>query len=475
MEKRVYSRIYESAHQQEREHLRKFVEDIKNNLAGAPLFLNLFAPKGFGKTSFLEQMWEEYERVLPASLVRARDFLREDASLALDKMLIHIFDQLGERLPRRLAPLPSDYKGWTNVQQLAEWLLKLVSGAKDYEKVTLLLIDDYDFISEEQRHWLQEHFLSPASRQGKIAVVLTSETELRFTESFELRMRLECRELTSLDPEAISRALPEYEGIAGEIHKITGGLPLLTEQFIEQLKDLQVKTLPDLKVHAQELTNRYYRAYVEDRILADLASDIRETMLVLSLLRRFDIKVLKKLLPDLLVEPYQSYGTVDYLDLIDRLRPWVEWRRQGGYTLNPALRLVLEGYILTIRPDLYKKVNHAAESLYREWLGSEYNEHYLVELLYHVLAQYRAEVNGLFFVQDEMSQAKVGSELLRFLTENGGHIHDVDSVIALRNSLEQDPDLKNYISENVKREIDRVILEKSKETPKVIPFRANRG
>ena len=363
--------------------------------------------------------------------------------------------------------MPSDYTAWTNEQQLVELLLSFVSGAKDFEKVTLLLVDDYDFIPEEQRRWLQEHLLSPTSRQGKVAIVLTSEIELGFTENFELRMRLECRALTSLDPEAISRALPEYKGIAGEIHRITGGLPLLTEQFVEQLEALHVKNLPDLQAHAQELIGKYYRAYVEDKILADIAPDIRETFLILSLLRRFDIKVLREILPELLPETYQSYSTVDYLDLIDRLRPWVEWRRQGGYALNPALRLILEGYVWAIRPELYKKVNRAAEIMYRGWLkeqSKEYREHYPIELLYHVLALHRAEKgNGLFPVLDEMSQAKVGNELLKWLSEGSGQSLKGEELDELLQSLDMDQNLRNYITEEVKRAILGLIVRRSEE------------
>jgi hypothetical protein len=466
----ICSRIYASAHQRERERVQELIEDIRNDISTC-FFLNLFAPKGFGKTVFLEQIWDEHERVLPASLVCVGDFRKKDDKvIALRDLLVHIIHDLGDRLPRRVAPLPSDYADWTNEKQLAELLLNLFSGAKEFEKATLLLIDDYDLMPEEQRRWLQENVFSPACRTRKIAVVLTSETELRFTESFELRMRLECRELTSLDPEAISRALPEYEGIAGEIHRITGGLPVLTEQFVEQLRVFQVKTFADLQAHAQELTNKYYRAYVEDKVLAELAPDIQETVLVLALLRRFDVKVLRESLPNLLPEPYQGYGTADYLDLIDRLRPWVQWRRQGGYALNLAFRMLLQGYVLTIRPNLYKQVNRAVEILYRGWLESEYREHYLIELLYHVLALYRAEKGyGLFPVQDEMSQVRVSDELLKYLAGDGGGRLQAADVDALRNSLEQDPDLKPYVSESALTAIQR-LLEARISTERVIPF-----
>ena len=465
MDQKVYSRVYESARQQERERIRQFIGDIKNDLAGAPSFLNLFAPKGFGKTALLEQIWKDYERVLPASLVRVGDFLNKDGEdIAMRGLLVHIIRDFGERLPTRVAPLPSNYADWTNEKQLAELLLGVIAGAKNYEKVALLLIDDYDSMPEDQRRWFQENVLSPASRKGKIAVVLTSETELRFTESFDLRMRLECRELTSLDPEAISRALPQYEGIAGEIHRITGGLPLLTEEFIKQLEASHVTTSDDFRAHAQELAGKYYRAYVEERVLADLAPDIRETMLTFALMRRFDIRVLKEILPDLLPQFYQGYGTADYLDLIDRLRPWVEWRRQGGYALNSAFRLMLEGYVLTIRPDLYKKVNRALEVMYRRWLKDEYREYYLIELLYHVLILYRAEKgNGLFPMWDEMSRARVSNELLEYLREGGHRLQEAD-LDSLYNSLTQDPDLRHYISDDTLKTIQDLIKEKQGET-----------
>lgn len=465
MGQQIYSKIYESTRQQEHERIRQFIEDIKNDLAGAPFFLNLFAPKGFGKTMFLEQIWQDYERVLPASLVCVCDFRKQDdKEVNLRDLLVRITRDFGERLPRRIAPLPSDYEELTNERHLAELLVNLVSSAKDYEKVTLLLIDDYDLMPKSQRRWFQENIFSPASRTRKIAVVLTSANELRFTESFDLRMRLESRELSSLDPEAISRALPKYERIAGEIHRITGGWPLLTGEFIEQLKASKVATPADFQAHAKELTGKYYRAYVEDRVLADLAPDIRETMLVLALLRRFDVKVLKKILPDLLPEPYQSYGTADYLDLIDHLRPWVDWRRQGGYVLNPAFRLMLQGYVLTIKPDLYKRVNRVAEVMYRGWLENEHREHHLIELLYHVLALYRAEKgNALFPVQDEMSQIRVSDELLKYLTGDGGPRLQATDLDSLRNSLEQDPHLKYYVSEEVKDTIQGLIDQKINE------------
>ena len=162
MEENLY--FYRTVHQSERERVGKFIEDIKNDATGAPYFLNLFAPKGFGKTAFLVQIWEEYERVLPSSLVRVGDFQWEDDKhAALRELLILVIHDLKESLPRRVAPVSSNYEDLTDEEQLANLLVSFVSGAKDFEKVTLLLIDDYDRMPEEQRRWFQSNILSPAS------------------------------------------------------------------------------------------------------------------------------------------------------------------------------------------------------------------------------------------------------------------------------------------------------------------------
>lgn len=285
------------------------------------------------------------------ALVRLSEKQSENADLR--EVLIQIIHELSERL---ISPLPSDYKNFSNDRKLVELLLQFVSYAKDKERTTLLLIDNYDLFPNEQQRWFQENFLSPATRTKKFAVVLTSQTELRFTESFELRMRLESRELKGLDSETISLAFPEYKGGAEEIYKVTGGVPNLTAELIEQLVESQIFSSDEFKTRAQEITGKYYRMNVEENFLGTFPAETRETMLILALLSRFDVKVLKQVLPNLMHDPYQSYGTADYLNLIDRLRPWVEWRRKGGYSLNPAFQLMLQGYISTSKPDLYKKV-----------------------------------------------------------------------------------------------------------------------
>jgi hypothetical protein len=468
----AYSSLYASGHQQELERATEFVENVKAGVANY-LLLNFFAPAGFGKTALLEQVWDRYERVLPSSFVRANNFRREDTPFALCDLLIHIIDQLGLRLPRRIVELPPDYKDSKDEFWLADLLINLVSSAGEFEKATLLLLDDYDVIPREVGRWLEERILGQLVKARKIAVILTSESELRFSQ-FDLRMRLESCELSSLSAEVISRALPEYAEIAPAIHRITGGLPIFTQGLIQQMEAAHITTAADFHSRERELLAKYYRIHVRETVLRDVVPDKRGTILTLALLRRFDVAVLRGILPKVLPDYYpKDYGTAEYLGLIEDLGSWVQWRRQGGYALNEALRMGLQGYVLLENPGLFKQVNRAAVVLYREWLKKEYREPYLTELLYHELVLLRFENRGLSSsTQDEMAQARIGDVLLKYLeSESTARIQERD-LDSLRNSLLQDEDLKGYISEDVQQEIRNLIDERSRKRGGVIPLTA---
>jgi len=467
----IHSRLYASARQQELERVTEFIKDIRAGAATC-FFLNFFAPGGFAKTVLLEQIWNSYERILPASFIRAKDFFRGNETFALRDLLIHIIHELDFRLPKRIANLPSGYESSTDKVWLSELVVKLILSAKDFEKVTLLLFDDYDAMPDETRNWFETRILSPLVRIRNTAVILTSEGELRFA-GIDLRMRLENCELSSLSTEAISRALPRYEEIADEIYSITGGLPILTEDLVQQLDAAHVATAAEFRSREEELSREYYRTHINEKVFQGIDKDMRETILALGLLRRFDVKVLSRVLPRVYPKYYEGYGTAEYLDLIERLGSWVQWRMQGGYALNPAYRIVLPRYLLTDNPKLHEQVNRVAMVSYREFLKKEYREYYLIELLYHLLILLRFERGaGLPFTQDTVDQAKLGDELLKYLSnsETAAQLQEVD-LVSLRNSLLQDPDLKGYISGDILLAIQRQINAKI-ETKRVIPFRA---
>ncbi len=437
------SKSYLVSHQELERLVAHFVADIRQGKARW-LFLNYFAPAGFGKTALLEQLWEQYERILPTSFVSVTAFWREDQAFALRDLLMQVICDLDRHLPRRITSLP-DSKQFPDKTKLAELIIDLVEDAGDSGEVTLLLFDDYDAMPAEDSHWLESRILSELGKTRAVGVILTSQLELRFLTSFDLRRELKSYELPALSTEAISRSLPQYAEVAAEIRRITGGVPASVEELIRQLEASHIKTGADFRSRKQELIRKYYQTYVRETILQTIPVGMRETILALALLRRFDVMVLRGILPKVLPGYYRGYGAVDYLGLIERVGSQVQWRAQGGYALNQALRLLLQGYVLAEEQEFYKQVNRAAVVLYGELLKREYREYYLVELLYHKLALLKFERDS-----DLSSiQTKMGQELFQCLNGDEAVLVRETDLDSLRYSLAKDPDLKDYITKDV--------------------------
>jgi hypothetical protein len=454
----------------ELDKVEDFVHEIEAKIADH-FILNFFALAGFGKTALLRRIWELYERLLPASFVDIGGYLKKGEEFDLCRSLVDMIRQLDERIPKRLKSLPVEFDRSTDEMWLAEQLLALIQASNTYGKVVLLLLDDYDRMPARPRAWFEAKILSQAIRTGQVAAILTSELELRFTERIDLRMRLESYKLSSFTEQIISQSFPRYKSVASDILRLTGGLPVCTEHLVQYLDNLGISTQAEFRAHERELVRQCYRTYVEETVFHDLDQALRDTILVLALLRRFDVAVLKELLPKVLPDYYKGSTKVDYFDLIDSLGNRVQWRQQGGYTLNQGLQTLIEAYTLAQRPKIYEQVNRAALALYRKELKTtkEYREHYLLELLYHKLAL-------LELVGDTTPvalQKALGEELRQYL---GGEsktgplpIEDLDS---LRNSLLQDQDLKDYVSEDILHAIQDQIDAQSG-TARVILFRAD--
>jgi hypothetical protein len=141
----------------------------------------------------------------------------------------------------------------------------------------------------------------------------------------------------ALSPEPISSALPEeYESIAEDIYGITGGVPELTEEFLKRMEAAHVFNAADFRASKEKLIKKYYRAYIRKKVLKDLAPTMRETVLALAILQQFDVGILKGILPEVLPRYYQNYGTAEYLNLIENMGSWVQWRVQGGVHPKPS-------------------------------------------------------------------------------------------------------------------------------------------
>lgn len=441
-----------SGFNREFQRIDEFIDNIKSGAADF-LFLNFFTPEDEVKYYLLARTWQKYERIIPMTLVRLRDYTQDNGDFQLSKLLLKIVQDLSERLPRRIVDLPTDYERISNEVQLAELLIHLVENAREVEKAIVLLVDGYDSMPANISRWFEGAVLGPLVRTRRVGAIFSSNFELVFNDEFDLRMRLDRHEVSGLSADDISRSYPEYQGIASEIYLLTGGMMKLTSGFVEALKNSQI-TVSTFHEYQQELMQRYYHELVEQIILPQYEPKVQETLLVLAILRRFDIRVLEYTLPKVMPHYYDNSNMADYyIELIKSLDSNVQWRAQGGYTLRQALRMVLHGYALFKKPELYKNVNLAAINLYRELLHENYREYYLLELIYHEVILHRFDKGyGLFPIQE-----KVGKELEDYLNGESAALVREEDLDLLRNWLKNDPDLEMYINEEAIKSIDRQI------------------
>ena len=367
--------------------------------------------------------------------------------------LLHkIIGDISRPFSAEFCSLPKGYEQITDKKELADILRDLAKKVAEFQKPPLLLIDDYDAIPEEIRYWLEGNVFSSLARIG-MPCILTSVQEVRFRETLDLRMRVECHQLKAMSVGAIVdlAELAAYQRFENIIYRVTGGLPGLIVKFLKYLKPALLQKHQDPCDIEYDLMKQWYRSDdFEEEVFADWNQEIKQTLLTLSLLRRFDVKVLGELLPqiEIIADFYREYNTLRYLERIDDLRSWIQWRMQGGYALDEAFRVMLHEYVKVEQDDLYQELNEKIVQLYRSWLKQEYRETYFVELLYHRLCLLRStEERGLCTVVNQEFRDRVAKELLSdFNGEIAERISKSDSD-RLDKLLDQDPDLKFYVEE----------------------------
>jgi len=367
--------------------VRCLVKDVEAGIGDVHPILNVHAIAGFGKSTFLGKVEEKFGRKQPTTLVHVADFKGEEqeGGYGLDRMLRRMVADLQNGLP---GWAQSDLEA-TEFVGLVDQLETMARYAVENGKTALVLVDDYDQLPPGTRVLFDEAVLSRLVKKSERAVViLTSEQELSFTDRLDLKVHLKTRRLSRFTEDDIKTATPQYAELAEEILKWSGGLSGLVKFLIQELGKYSIGTLEDYHAHEKELLKGAYREHVDEVAFSHLPESARQAMPILSLLRRFDVSTLRSILPQIIPD-FESYTTRQYLELIDQLGSRVQWRDEGGYALDDALRTILSNYEQAYKQPTYRKVHRVAELMYEEWLQEKqrYRDYYVREMLYHKLAQ----------------------------------------------------------------------------------------
>lgn len=288
-----------------------------------------------------------------------------------------------------------------------------------------------------------------------IRMILSSEQELSFRDRLDLRIRIRHHALPPLSTQDIAHSIPQqYQTLAAEISNWAGGLPDMVAYLLQRARDKNIVSLEEYGHRRSELLGEEYRRRLQQVVFEDTEPPPNEAFDILSLLRRFDVSVLRYILPQMEPAIFADFKQLDYLDLIRDLGNRVTWRDQSGYAIEDNLRSVVANYVRTFQPELFARVNQLAIVMYESWLRQGYRQIYLIELLYHSM-----RLQGHERQVPAGALTNVSRVALEYVGGQRAYGPETSAqYLALQAALQADPDLAPQIGGEVHAAIQERIL-----------------
>ena len=429
--------------------VRHFVDGIDDFF-----ILNLYSPKGFGRTTFLRYIWTEYKQNVPTAFIKVLDYVsKEESGFRLNDLISDIFQQLASHLS--ISKYQSDYGSSLNdFERWSQEIRKIFEYIITQEKKPLVFIDDYDLIPEDARVGFENNILSELyNHTYSVLLILTSQQRLEFTNRTDLRLITWNHALNPLIEEDVSNLLPSYSDLAPGIIKWSGGIPNVIEFIVDRIDHFSINKPTDFKSHEWELLNNDYSNRLTNILLPDAETASGDILEILSILRRFDSSLLSDVLLRINPKKYSTNKEKHYIKLIRELRSQVIWREQGGYALDNPLKLMLLSYMRNYKLDQFIKVNEVTNEVYQLWLQDQYRNHYLCEMLYHRMILEKQRGSG-----NEDIAEMINSKLSDFIEgREKTRPRKIVELDELRNMLLIDIDLRSLVRREIFELIDKTL------------------
>lgn len=243
--------------------------------------------------------------------------------------------------------------------------------------------------------WLEEWIVNPLAQNGRCLFVWAGRRPQRF-KRFEVRRRVRTQELPLFD-ERGTKVLFEKNSayplsdLAIPVRTLTGGHPFADTIVLRYLDAQAQKGRQPEQARFDEirlaLLNELSQSFVYEFAFNGLDRDVIQACEVMSLVRQFDIIMLREILSVAKPKVFGKYGRNEFGGLLSRLRSTqlVLWDdRRKGYALDPTLRRIMDEHICHGQPELYAEVNRTSIDVYKDWIrrAGDNRGIYIVEMLY---------------------------------------------------------------------------------------------
>ena len=424
------------------------------NIIKPQRILNFYGISGSGKTWILQHLWLIYRAKTPC-LFLTQETLAQRLSLSARAFLIAVFNDVLAQIRSFTAcdiSLPQQ-ASLADFEAALQQVLRFIEKRK--QLVILLLCDEYDRWPEPLRHAFEEHILRQFIHVDRIFAILATHLRISFEDQPALSYYTFAHELNAFTCQALEQQYQQYHDIAPYILRITAGLPCCVERLIEQLEQDRITTVSEFLRHEKRFVKNNYDMLLKDHILGELEPHIHDALCVLSIPRRFNIGVMNYLLPEILPEVFRKYTESSYLKLIRQLGYTALWNpARNGYSIHISVRRILAYYLKLFDEEAFLRVNSILVNMYKAQLDvSMTNVHELVEYVYHILVHLQLNPPPSFSLAQEFSQ-HVKRLFEQYIT---AYKPDIDDLNALKEMLETDDDLKDYLTRDIQQYMEHIL------------------
>jgi hypothetical protein len=420
---------------------------------------------GIGKSTLVQLLKEKSEELgVPyTSIDFAEDrnshavLYKEDISLLVDDLLSGFRDNRVNQVQdvveqyRKARDREKDLK----LGEVARAFQRFIRNLTEKGPVVLFFDEteraDQDFVVA----WLEKWIINPLVQNGRCLIVWTGRRPQRW-KRFEVRRRARVQELGVFDEESTEELFKKNSSyplsdLAIPIRSLTSGHPYadaIVLSYLDHLaregRELREEQFDQIK---SSLLDELVHSFVNSFAFKGLNREVVNACRVMSLVRQFDVIMLREILSQALPDTFGEYGRQAFGGLLSRLRSTqlVLWDdRRKGYALDPTLRNIIGEHIRRYNPELYLQVNRCAIEVYQDWIERSGDNRgvYIVEELYQQACANRV----LEKVHPEESVDL--AELLRQRIEEY-HQSDPDlrasALDRFYHELESDPDLPQLI------------------------------
>lgn len=456
------------AHFYNRDDEKNFVEKLLregSSLNRSQRIINFSGLDGSGKTWFLQWLYHEYQnqKHTHCCFLKAED-VKSPAEVSPEALFKKVLRDLSEDADYTPPPNLNILEQSTipELEAHLEHFLRALDESGD--RKILLLIDDYEQFPSHLGEMLEKYVLWKMVKCKCALTVLTSRandvtnrSQFIFQHKGCLRIHTHYRELTNFTYQDVSGQYQEYIKCIPQILRVTAGLPICVEHLIEQVQQRHVKTDSEFMEHEKEFVSLNYESPVKNRVLAEVKPEMQEVICILSIPRRFNIGVMKSLLPKIMPEKYQQCLDVNYLDLAQSLGDPSLWNLvRNAYSIREPVRRILSYYMALLDTKKFSEINEELLHVYEQQINSpSFKVHEYVEYLYHRLNRTRLSI-GAETPRETISQRffeDVETVFKQCVEKN----MSIDELNELRMMLEADQDMWEYLSEATLQFMDQTV------------------